>query len=76
MTNQPDQNRYVICIHNEPNPVSLELRKLYRVVPDRDAEATGMIRIVDESGEDYMYPTSWFLPVELPEKVMRVLEKV
>ena len=45
----------------------MDVRKLYRVLPDESASARGHIRIVDESGEDYLYPAAWFAPVEVPE---------
>jgi hypothetical protein len=47
----------------------LELHKIYRVLPDEGAAREGDIRIVDESGEDYLYPAEWFVPVEVPRTV-------
>lgn len=61
--------KYVICIQNKDYPASLELRKMYETLPDPDAERHGLIRIVDESGEDYLYPDQYFFPVEVPETV-------
>ena len=52
----------------------LEVRKVYQVIPDRDAAREGYIRIVDESGEDYMYPSDLFAPVRLPAAVVRRLK--
>ena len=55
----------------------LELRKLYRVLPDKSAAADGYIRVIDESGEDYLYPEDFFWPIELPkaaESAIRSLE--
>lgn len=52
--------RYAVCLRNEGYEASLELRKLYPVVPDRVAEANELIRVIDESGEDYVYPTRCF----------------
>lgn len=72
---EAQHERYVVCIENTRNPASLERRKLYRVLPDAEAERTGMIRIVDESGEDYMFPADWFIPVDLPERVTRALAR-
>ena len=57
--------RYVVCIRNEGYEESLELRKIYQTLEDREAEKDGLIRVIDED-EDYLYPTSWFLPIELP----------
>ncbi len=58
--------QFAVCIHNEGYSVSLELRKLYRVLLDEDGAAHGYLRIIDESGEDYLFPADWFSPVELP----------
>jgi hypothetical protein len=61
--------RFVVCIENAGYPVSLELHKIYRLVPDAAAARDGDVRIVDESGEDYLYPVEWFAPVDLPRRV-------
>lgn len=61
------ETRYVFCVKNDDYPVSLDLRKVYRVVPDEWATAHGHIRVIDESGEDYLYPVEFFVPVALPE---------
>lgn len=60
---------FVVCINNEDYPASLELHKIYRVVPDEDAASDSDIRIVDESGEDYLYPASYFAPIKVPQQV-------
>ncbi len=57
---------FVVCVNNDDYAVSLELRKLYEILPDEDAAKQGLVRIIDESGEDYLYPESFFAPVELP----------
>lgn len=59
----------MVCIDNAAYPASLELHKIYRVVADGQAAATGDLRVVDESGEDYLYPAAWFASVELPRRV-------
>jgi hypothetical protein len=59
----------VVCIYNSEYPASLELHKIYRVVPDEAAAREGDVRIIDESGEDYLYPAEWFVPVEVPRQV-------
>jgi hypothetical protein len=61
--------RFVVCIENTGYPASLELHKIYRVLPDADAARDGDVRIVDESGEDYLYPAEWFAVLELPRRV-------
>jgi hypothetical protein len=58
-----------VCVNNAEYPASLELHKIYRVVPDEEAEADGDIRVVDESGEDYLYPASWFIAIQVPRRV-------
>lgn len=63
---------YVVCLDNEGYPASLETRKIYRKLPDARAEADGLIRVVDESGEDYLYPARYFAPISVPESVERV----
>jgi hypothetical protein len=60
---------FVVCIKNDSYPAALELRKIYKVVADARAAEHGQIRVIDESGEDYLYPASFFVPIELPEAV-------
>ena len=67
--------KYVVCIRNKGYPVSLELRKLYETLPDADAEGHGLIRIIDESGEDYLYPRDFFFPIEVSETLTYSLAK-
>ncbi|MGA2725543.1 MAG: hypothetical protein ABSG79_24425 [Bryobacteraceae bacterium] len=62
-----EQPRFAVCIDNRDYPASLELRKIYRVAPDPAAARHGQIRIVDESGEDYLYPQVCFLLIKLPQ---------
>ena len=61
--------KFVVCVNNVEYPASLELHKIYRVLPDEDAAVDGDIRVIDESGEDYLYPSEWFVPIELPQVV-------
>jgi hypothetical protein len=61
--------KYVVCVRNKGYPASLELRKLYETLPDTDAEGHGLIRVIDESGEDYLYPRDFFLPIEIPRTI-------
>ena len=60
---------YVVCVDNADYPTSLELHKIYRTVADDDAAATGDLRVVDESGEDYLFPASSFVAINPPERV-------
>lgn len=64
---------FVICVKNDGYPASLEVRKLYVQLRDDKAAQYGLIRVVDESGEDYLYPTNYFLAVELPQAVVEAL---
>jgi len=68
-------SKYAICVDNAEYPVSLELHKVYRVLHDAEALQDGDLRIVDESGEDYLYPANYFLPVDLPRNVVRAMNK-
>jgi hypothetical protein len=65
--------RFAICVNNDEYPASLELHKVYRVLRDKDAEQDDDLRVIDESGEDYLYPAEYFILVELPSKTARTL---
>ena len=65
----------VICIKNDDYPASLEKRKIYEAIPDPDATKYNQIRIIDESGEDYLYPEEYFIPVTLPKNVEEAVIK-
>ncbi len=71
-TNTPEPI-FAVCINNRDYPASLELHKIYRVLPDDDAAEKGDIRIVDESGEDYLYRAKDFVVINVPAKVRRAL---
>ena len=64
---------FVVCISNDGYPASLELHKIFRVVPDDDAACDGDLRVVDESGGDYLYPTTYFSPVTVSEELEEAL---
>jgi hypothetical protein len=61
--------RFAVCIDNDGYPASLELHKIYRVLPDEGAIADGDLRVIDESGDDYLYPSERFVLLELPQAV-------
>jgi hypothetical protein len=63
----------VVCIDNGGYPVALEKRKIYVALPDIDADRKGLLRIVDESGEDYLYPKNLFRSIELPDAVRKAV---
>ena len=62
-------HQFAVCLSNVGHEASLELRKLYEVVPDPDAQKHGQLRVIDESGEDYLYPASAFDLIALPANV-------
>ncbi len=64
---------FALCIKNEGYAASLEVRKVYRLLSDSDASKYGQVRIVDESGEDYLFPADYFVPVELPQQAKEAL---
>jgi hypothetical protein len=63
------KHQFVICVHNDDYPASLEKRKLYLKLSDLEAEKHHQIRVIDESGEDYLYPEGYFVSVKLPVTV-------
>ncbi len=67
--------KFVVCIKNEDYPASLELHKIYRVLPDKDAAADGDLRVIDESGEDYLYSADMFVPIAVPAALQKLLLK-
>jgi hypothetical protein len=64
-----NEAEFVVCLKNDGYAASLEVHKIYRILPDPEAEKDGDLRIVDESGEDYLYPKDWFVLIEVPEAV-------
>jgi hypothetical protein len=66
-------NELVVCVRNEGYEVSLELRKIYQAIPDTGASQHNLLRVIDESGEDYLYPQDFFLPIELSKAVEKAL---
>lgn len=75
-SSQVAEKHFAVCVRNRGYRASLELRKLYPVLPDEFADEHQMIRVVDESGEDYLYPAKFFVRVELPQTVERALETI
>ena len=72
MKGQTTESRFVVCVQNEACE-DLELRKIYQVLPDASAAEDGCIRVIDESGEDYLYPADYFMPIELPQALEKAL---
>lgn len=63
------ESEFVVCLKNEGYGASLERHKIYRVLVDAEAEKDGDLRIIDESGEDYLYPKDWFVRITVPDSV-------
>jgi hypothetical protein len=70
-----NKTNFVICIDNSEYPASLEKRKIYETIADPDAEQHGQIRVIDESGEDYLYPEECFVKAKLPEDIRAAVVK-
>lgn len=67
------ESTFAVCLRNLDYEASLELHKLYRVLIDAEAKKVGFVRIIDESGDDYLYPETYFATIELPEAVREAL---
>jgi len=68
-------SHFAICINNSEYPASLEIHKVYRVLPDPEAEKHGDLRLIDESGEDYLFPADNFVLIQPPAEAVRVLNQ-
>jgi len=66
---------FVVCIENTGYPAALEVRKIYEVVADPDAAKLGQIRVIDESGEDYLFPKEFFRSLDLPQDLRAALRQ-
>ena len=69
----PITKKYVICVKNEGYEASLERRKIYRIKSDKAAAEKDLIRVVDESGESYLYPIDYFIPFKFPAAIIKAL---
>jgi hypothetical protein len=69
-----DTHVYLLCLHNNGYPASLEIRKVYRSIADPGAAARGFVRVIDESGEDYVYPAAWFVALDLPRAAVKAFQ--
>ena len=75
MTRANRKKHFVVCVRNTGYPTSLELRKIYQALCDADAEAHGLMRVIDESGEDYLYPRTFFAALNLPPEVATAVRR-
>ena len=76
MKKRSTKKQFVICIDNSDYPASLEMHKAYAVLPDEKAAEDNFIRVVDESGEDYLYSAKRFVPVDLPQRVKQSIRRI
>ena len=67
---------FAVCIRNEGHEASLELRKIYEVLEDPEAEQLGMVRVIDEEAEDYLYSKEWFLAIDLPVQIEQAIAEL
>ena len=70
------EKHFMICVNNRGYKASLETRKIYEVLSDRAAEKHQQIRVIDESGEDYLYPADYFAPIRIPSSTKEKLELI
>lgn len=75
MTRTNRKKQFVVCVRNTGYPASLELRKIYQALPDADAGSHGLMRVIDESGEDYLYPRTFFVALDLPQEVATAVRR-
>jgi hypothetical protein len=68
-------DRYALCVENRGHAAALEIRKIYRLIEDAAARVRGLVRIIDESGEDYLYPARFFVPIEVPREAAKAFAK-
>jgi hypothetical protein len=72
-THNTIEQDFAVCLCNEGYPVSLEVRKIYQILPDTEAAQHNQMRVIDESGEDYLYPDNYFALIQLPDMVKSLL---
>jgi hypothetical protein len=69
MSHNASTPRFAVCVKNDGCEASLERHKIYRLIPDADIESGGEVKVIDESGEDYVYPSEWFVVIDVPKAV-------
>ncbi|MDN5940487.1 MAG: hypothetical protein L0H94_01275 [Nitrospira sp.] len=72
MRKNPLERRFALCVNND-ECLDLEKRKVYQLIPDKKAEGEGYLRVIDESGDDYLYPESYFVRLQLPHEATQAL---
>lgn len=73
MESQSTELRFAICLNNKGYEDDLKMRTVYQILPDESAARSNYVRVVDETGEDYLYPAAYFVPVEVPREVEKAL---
>ncbi|MBW1892653.1 MAG: hypothetical protein JRF40_13410 [Deltaproteobacteria bacterium] len=73
MRQKNEKQKFMLCLENK-DCEDLERRKIYQVLPDDEASEEGFVRVIDESGEDYLYPKSFFISIQLPIEAQKVLQ--
>ncbi len=73
MENCNSETQFAVCIKNDAYSASLEVRKIYQTLPDARAAERQLVRVIDESGEDYLYPADYFAPIELSKALIEAL---
>ena len=73
MESEHTQSRFAICLNNAGYPDDLKVRTVYQVLPDESAARSNYIRVIDETGEDYLYPAEYFVFVEVPSEAAKTL---
>jgi hypothetical protein len=67
LTHRDGSQHFLLCVQNRSYRTSLEIRKVYRALPDPDGKRHGLVRVIDESGEDYLYPRRYFVDIDVPK---------
>lgn len=75
MSRTTTDTEYAVCVRNDECE-DLEIRRIYQILPDKRAARDGYLRVVDESGEDYLYPETYFAPVKLPQQARRAVAAI
>jgi hypothetical protein len=75
MAKKKNSSRFLLCVKNDDYPASLEVRKVYQAIPDREASEHHFVRVVDESGEDYLYPANYFVAIDLPQAAVSAFDR-
>jgi hypothetical protein len=76
MEDESTQPRFALCIDNSAYPDDLKVRTIYQLLPDESAARSNYVRIVDETGEDYLYPANLFVPIEVPLEAQKALMRL